>query len=105
MPSKRPPWREHGALVRSLRLPLAAHFMPRVRVCPEQPSGRPDRTLPPFRRSPWYVAARFDPFPGSSMARRLYLLAVLVAAIAMTAAGGAHAHPHVWVTMKSEVVY
>src|SRR5262249_58257387 len=42
-----------------LRLPLAAHFMPGVRVCPEQPSRRPDRTLPPFRRSPWYVAARF----------------------------------------------
>ena len=39
------------------------------------------------------------------MARRLYLLAVLLAAFAMTAAGGAHAHPHVWVTMKSEVVY
>src|SRR5262249_26160475 len=39
------------------------------------------------------------------MARRFYLLAVLFAAFAITAAGGAHAHPHVWVTMKSEVVY
>src|SRR5262245_20823427 len=61
---------------------------------------------PPFRPSPCYVRAQAaavprDPF----MALRLFRLASCAFACLVVTGSDAMAHPHVWVTMKSEVVY
>jgi ABC-type uncharacterized transport system substrate-binding protein len=47
-----------------------------------------------------FTPASFD--AGTAMAR---FLALVLAALALLAAAPAQAHPHVWVTMKSEIVY
>src|ERR1700690_577437 len=48
--------------------------------------------LPPFRRTPCYVATRM-------------IRVVLIAMLSFAFAAPARAHPHVWVTMHSELVY
>jgi ABC-type uncharacterized transport system substrate-binding protein len=58
---------------------------------PATSAGMTDRSNPQFRPFPWY----------DSVMKKL--LAALVATFAFTAP--ALAHPHVWVTMKSELVY
>src|SRR5262249_21040943 len=60
--------------------------------------------MPPFRPTPCYGRASLRLSAGSLMAARLCLPAI-VAAASIAAAGAASAHPHVWVTVKSEVVY
>ncbi|HVV61545.1 MAG TPA: DUF1007 family protein [Pseudolabrys sp.] len=51
--------------------------------------------LPPIRRTPWYVA--------DSMA--IFLRILFAALLALVVVTRADAHPHVWVTMKTELVY
>src|SRR5712692_2340356 len=64
--------------------------------------------MPPFRPTPCYVPAAIAPLflQDLLMAHRLrHLVFSALACLFAVAGGEAVAHPHVWVTMKSEVVY
>src|SRR6266566_2620962 len=61
--------------------------------------------MPPIRRSPRYGAGITPGIGGQPMVRRqLFSIAVALGGL-LIVCGGACAHPHVWVTMHSELVY
>jgi len=67
-----------------------------------QDCEHPGASIPPY--FPWYVRAGQGSVTGARMIRQIvFLIAALVGLIA--AAPHANAHPHVWVTMTSELLY
>src|SRR6476620_10647154 len=68
-------------------------------------AGIPHTEVPPFGPSRWYCPAA--PSRERRMAGRMthILRFLLVTVLTVFAATAASAHPHVWVTMKSELVY
>src|SRR5215510_540964 len=62
--------------------------------------------MPPFRPTPCYVRPRLLYLPRPLMVNRRHcLMSLLLASLCVAAGGRAEGPPHVWVTMKSEVVY
>src|SRR5262249_10865388 len=86
---------------RTIPAPMAARPGFSITFCVIVLHANAHAKLPPFRRSRCYGHARVRMTRGTEMAR---LLAFVLAALALLTAQ-AQAHPHVWVTMKSEIVY